>query len=75
MALIVKVMTTRFMLLGATARSLVAEKDTVSVFKLVPYVARSAIAAIAVIMKISIRPKKGPAAKAKPVKALVLKAG
>jgi hypothetical protein len=71
MALIVKVMTTRFMLSGATARSLVAEKDTVSAFKLGPYVARSAIAAIAVIMKISIRQKKGPAAKAKPVKALV----
>jgi hypothetical protein len=71
MALIVKVMTTRFMLSGATARSLVAEKDTVSASKLGPYVACIAIAAIAVIMKISIRPKKGPAVKAKHVKALV----
>jgi hypothetical protein len=70
MALTKKGMTTRFMLLDATARRVVVERDTVNASKLAPCAGLSAIAAIAVIMKVSIRSKRA-AVKGKPVKALV----
>ena len=74
MALNKKVMTTRFMLLAAIARRVVVEKDTVNASKLAHFAAHSAIAAIAVITKVSIRPKRA-AVKGKPAKALVSRAG